>query len=133
MGHAQGVLLHDEIIDVLDGYALDVISPSQLEAASKLYGTVADIAPNLREEAQGIVEGMREAGVARIERLDRDIRATDLLVMGAMTDLVAIGCSSLSAWGAATHDAAGGDPMVVRNLDWDDEPSLLRNQLIVVY
>jgi len=133
MGHAQGVLLHDEIIEVLDGYALDVISPSQLEAASTLYGTVADIAPNLREEAQGVVEGMREAGSARVERLDREIRATDLLVMGAMTDLVAIGCSSLSAWGAATHDAMGGDPMVVRNLDWDDEPALLRNQLIVVY
>lgn len=133
MGHAQGVLLHDEIIDVLDGYALDVISPSQLEAASKLYGTVADIAPNLREEAQGVVEGMREAGAVRIERLDRDLRATDLLVMGAMTDLVAIGCSSLSAWGASTQDALAGDPMVVRNLDWDDAPALLRNQLIVVY
>lgn len=133
MGHAQGVLLHREIVDVLDGYALDVITPSQLEAASTLYGTVADIAPELREEAQGIVDGMREVGAARIERLDRDIQATDLLVMGAMTDLVAIGCSSLSAWGAATQDAAGGDPMVVRNLDWDDEPALLRNQMIVVY
>ncbi len=133
MGHAQGLLLHDEIVDVLDGYALDVITPSQLEAASTLYATVADIAPNLREEAQGVVEGMREAGSAWIERLDREIRATDLLVMGAMTDLVAIGCSSLSAWGAATSDATGGDPMVVRNLDWDDEPALLRNQLVVVY
>ncbi len=133
MGHAQGVLLHKEIIDVLDGYALDVITPSQLEAASTLYGTIAEIAPSLREEAQGVVEGMREAGSARVERLDRDIAATDLLVMGAMTDLVAIGCSSLSAWGASTEDAAGGDPMVVRNLDWDDEPALLRNQLIVVY
>lgn len=133
MGHAQGMLLHDEIIDVLDGYALDVISPSQLEAASTLYGTVADIAPNLREEAQGVVDGMREAGVVRVERLDRDLRATDLLVMGAMTDLVAIGCSSLSAWGTSTRDSIAGDPMVVRNLDWDDAPALLRNQLVVVY
>ncbi len=133
MGHAQGLLLHDEIIDVLDGYALDVITPSQLEAASTLYDTVADIAPNLREEAQGVVEGMREAGAARIERLDRDVRATDLLVMGAMTDLVAIGCSSRSAGGRASQVSAGGDPMVVRNLDWDDASALLRNQLIVVY
>lgn len=133
MGHAQGVLLHDEIVDVLDGYALDVITPSQLEAASTLYGTVADISPDLREEAEGVVEGMRDAGTARIDRLGRDIRATDLLVMGAMTDLVAIGCSSISAWGAATQDTAGGEPMVVRNLDWDDEPALLRNQMVVVY
>ncbi len=133
MGHAQGMLLHEEIVDVLDGYALDIITPTQLEAASALYGSIATIAPSVREEAQGVVDGMIEAGGARVERLDRDIRATDLLVMGAMTDLVAIGCSSLSAWGASTQDALGGEPIVVRNLDWDDAPALLRNQLIVVY
>jgi len=65
--------------------------------------------------------GERYAAQVResLDRLDRDLRATDLLVIGAMTDLVAIGCSSLSAWGASTQDALGGDPIVVRNLDWD--------------
>lgn len=133
MGHAQGVLLRDSILDVLEGYALDVITPSQLDAAATLYGTIATIPPTIREEADGIVEGMKAAGGARVERLDRDLTGVDLLVMGAMTDLVAIGCSSLSAWGASTQASLQGDPMVVRNLDWSDEPALLRNQLVVVY
>ncbi|MCR9159575.1 MAG: C45 family autoproteolytic acyltransferase/hydrolase [Nannocystaceae bacterium] len=133
MGHAQGALLRGSIIDVLEGYALDVITPSQLDAAATLYGTIATIPPSIREEAEGIVEGMKAAGGARIERLDRDLTGVDLLVMGAMTDLVAIGCSSLSAWGASTEASLHGDPMVVRNLDWSDEPALLRNQVVVVY
>lgn len=133
MGHAQGVLLRESIIDVLEGYALDVITPSQLDAASTLYGTIATIPPSIREEADGIVEGMKASGGARIESLGRDLTGVDLLVMGAMTDLVAIGCSSLSAWGASTEASLQGDPMVVRNLDWSDEPALVRNQLVVVY
>ncbi len=133
MGHAQGVLLRDSIIDVLEGYALDVITPGQLDAASTLYGTIATIPPSIREEADGIVQGMKASGGARIERLGRELTGVDLLVMGAMTDLVAIGCSSLSAWGASTEASLQGDPVVVRNLDWSDEPALLRNQLVVVY
>ena len=133
MGYAQGVLLRGAILDVLEGYALDVITPSQLEAASGVYGTVATIAPSLREEAAGIVEGMKASGGAYVPRLERDLEPVDLLVMGAMTDLVAIGCSSLSAWGDATAASLDGDPLVVRNLDWTDEPALLRNQLLVVY
>lgn len=133
MGYAQGALLRDAIIDVLDGYALDVITPSQLEATAALFGTVADIPASVRQEAEGIVAGMKASGGAHIPRLQRDLRATDLLVMGAMTDLVAIGCSSLSAWGPSTQDAVHGQPMVVRNLDWSDAAPLLRNQLVVVY
>jgi len=133
MGHAQGVLLRAEILDVLEGYALDVITPEQLEAASAVYGVVATIAPALREEAEGIVQGMQQAGGAYVPRLDRELRAVDLLVMGAMTDLVAIGCSSVSAWGTSTAASIDGAPMVVRNLDWADEPALLRNQVLMVY
>lgn len=129
MGHAQGALLRASIIDVLDNYALDVITPAQLAATSTLFDTVAAIPPQIREEAEGIVDGMRAAGGAFIPALDRELRASDLLVMGAMTDLVAIGCSSVSAWGTSTQ----GAPMVVRNLDWADTPALLRNQLLVVY
>ncbi len=133
MGHAQGVLLRAQIIDVLDGYALEVITPAQLEAASGLFATVVQISPRLRDEAEGIVAGMKASGSAFVPKLDRDLRPADLLVMGAMTDLVAIGCSSVSAWGEATQASLGGEPVVVRNLDWDDNPALLRNQVVVVY
>jgi len=135
MGHAHGALLREEILEVVEGYALDVIPPATLDAAGPLYATVAHIPPRLRQEAEGIVAGMKSAGGVHVERLGRDLQTSDLLVLNAMTDLLAIGCSSVSAWGAATEGAASlaGAPIIVRNLDWSEDPQLLENQVIIVY
>jgi hypothetical protein len=135
MGHAHGALLREEILELVDGYALDVIPPATLDAAGVLYTTVARIPPRLKEEAEGVIAGMRAAGGAEVPRLGRELRAADLLVLNAMTDLLAIGCSSVSAWGAATEGAAGvgGAPLLVRNLDWSEDPQLLANQVIFVF
>ncbi|MEM6294619.1 MAG: C45 family peptidase [Myxococcota bacterium] len=132
MGHAHGSLLREEILDVIDGYALEVLGPATIDRVGMMF-SVVDVSPRLREEAEGIVEGMKAAGGAHSEGLGRSLRPTDLLVLNAMTDLVAIGCSSVSAWGDAVADDPDGDPVVVRNLDWDDTPALLRNQMLVVY
>lgn len=135
MGRAHGALLRDEIIDVIDGYALDVIPPATLDALGVVYTNVASIPSRLREEAEGVVAGMQDAGGANVPRLGRELRAADVLVLNAMTDLLAIGCSSVSAWSAATDgaDGLGGAPIVVRNLDWSEDPELLRNQVIFVF
>lgn len=135
MGRAHGALLRAEILEIVDGYALDVIPPAMLEAAGALYGTAAEVPPRLLEEAEGVIAGMQAAGGAHVPRLGRELRASDLLVLNAMTDLLAIGCSSVSAWGAATERAPGlaGAPMLVRNLDWSEDPELLRNQVIFVF
>lgn len=134
MGYAHGYLLRSEILEIVDDYALDLIGPAALDTAGSLYATVADIPPRLRREAAAIVEGMAAAGGKHSARLDRDLSATDLLVLNAITDLVAIGCSSVSAWGESTADdpKAPGSPLMVRNLDWSDDPDLLRNQLLIV-
>lgn len=135
MGHAHGMLLRDEIIEIVDGYALDVIPPATLDAAGVLYTTVAQIPPRLREEAEGVIAGMKAAGGAEIPALGRELRVADLLVLNAMTDLLAIGCSSVSAWGTSTEGAPGllGAPVMVRNLDWSDDPELLRNQIVFAF
>ena len=135
MGHAHGFLLRDSILEIVDGYALDVIPPTALATAASLYTTIADISPRLREETEGIIAGMKQAGGARVPGLDRDLQASDLLVLNAMTDLLAIGCSSVSAWGPSTADAPqlAGAPALVRNLDWSEDPQLLGNQVIIVY
>jgi hypothetical protein len=134
MGFAHGALLRDEVLQIVDGYALHVIPPAMLDSAGVLYDTTADIPPRLREEAEGLVEGMRAHGGAFVPGLDRDLAVRDLLVLNAMTDLLAIGCSSVSAWGEATADDAtlAGAPIVVRNLDWSDDAPLLRNQLLII-
>ena len=135
MGHAHGYWLRDSILEIVDGYALDVIPPSMLDTAGTLYSTVAHVPPRLKREAEGIVAGMKAAGGAHIERLDRDLRASDLLVLNAMTDLLSIGCSSVSAWGSSTEAAPQlhGAPIMVRNLDWSEDEDLLRNQVIFVF
>lgn len=135
MGRAHGMLLREAILEIVDGYALDVIPPTTLDAAGALYGTVADVPPRLLQEAEGVIAGMKAAGGAHVPRLGRELRATDLLVLNAMTDLLAIGCSSVSAWGGATEGASdlAGAPMLVRNLDWSEDPELLRNQVIFVF
>ena len=135
MGYAHGALLRTNILEVLEDYALQVLPASALNTASLVYGTVADISPELREEALGIVEGMKSAGGATVPSLGRELTATDLLLVNAMTDLLSIGCSSISAWRGATD----GDPelkgklAVVRNLDWSDAAALLDNQIVIAY
>lgn len=129
MGHAHGYLLRDRIVAVVEGYALDAVPPATLAAAGAVLERSAAIAPSLREEAEGVIAGMRDAGGARINRLDRELAVADLLALNAMTDLIAVGCSSVSAWGDAI---AGEGPVVVRNLDWSDDAELLANQLVIV-
>jgi len=133
MGYAHGALLRESIVSVLDGYALEVIPPSTLETAGAIYGAVADIPAPLRDEAEAIVEGMRDHGGADIPSLGRELTANDLLVVNAMTDLLAIGCSSLSAWGEGTDDAIGDGARIVRNLDWSTDSELLENQVLIAY
>lgn len=135
MGRAHGALLRAEILEIVDGYALDVIPPATLDAAGALFGAAARVSPRLLEEAEGVIAGMQAAGGAKVPRLGRELRAADLLVLNAMTDLLTIGCSSVSAWGSATEGAPelAGAPMLVRNLDWSEDPELLRNQVIFVF
>lgn len=135
MGYAHGALLRTNIIAVLEDYALQVIPVSTLNTASLVYGTVADISPELREEAQGIVDGMKGAGGAVVPKLGRELTAPDLLLVNAMTDLLSIGCSSISAWRGATSEdpELRGNLAVVRNLDWSDTPALLDNQIVIAY
>ena len=135
MGYAHGALLREQILAVLEDYALEVIPPSTLDTAGAIYGAVAEIPAPLRDEAEAIVEGMRDHGGAEVPSLGRALAANDLLVVNAMTDLLAIGCSSVSAWGEATDDepALGGESMVVRNLDWSEDAALLENQVLIAY
>ncbi len=132
MGHAHGYLLRDAIIALVDGYALAALPPSAFAAAAPHFDRVATIAPALRDEAAGVIDGMRAAGGAFIPGLGRDLTPADLLFVNALTDWVAIGCSSVSAWGAATRadPALAGDLAIVRNLDWADHPTLLEGQVI---
>jgi len=132
MGFAHGALLREAIIDVVEHYALDVVPPRTLAATAAILANVAAVPPSLREEVEGIVAGMAHAGGARIAALDRDLAVDDRLVLNAMTDLLSVGCSSVSAWGDAAQGELAGHPAVVRNLDWSADADLLEHQIVLV-
>lgn len=132
MGYAHGALLRDAIVDVIENYALQVVPPATLAATGATLARAGAIAPSLRTEAAAIVDGMRDHGGAEIPALGRALTADDLLALNTMTDLVAIGCSSLSSWGAGVTAGRSGAPMVVRNLDWTADPDLLEHQIVLV-
>ncbi|MEZ4384829.1 MAG: C45 family peptidase [Nannocystaceae bacterium] len=135
MGYAHGYLLREAILGVVDGYALEAIPPVTFAAAAPVFAAAADVSPALREEAAGVIAGMEAAGGARSAGLGRGLTSADLLLLNAMTDLVAIGCSSVSAWGAATaaEPRLDGELAIVRNLDWSPSPALLESQVIIAY
>ncbi len=135
MGYAHGNLLRAEILQVIDDYALAAVPPATFVAAAPIFMATADISPALRQEAEGVISGMVAAGGADSTGLQRPLTAADILLLNAITDLVAIGCSSVSAWGGATaaDPRLAGELAVVRNLDWTASPALLANQLIIVY
>ena len=135
MGFAHGYLLREAIIDVVDGYALHAIPRTTFAAAATHLATVGVIDPSLRKEAEAVIEGMKAAGGAESRGLGRPLNANDLLLFNTLTDLVAIGCSSVSAWGSATaaEPELRGELALVRNLDWAADPALLRSQVIIAY
>jgi hypothetical protein len=135
MGYAHGYLLRERIVEIVDGYALDAVPVRAFEVGRAAFAAAAKISTRRRDEAQGIVDGMNAAGGARIPRLDRALTAEDLLFVNAITDVLTIGCSSLSAWGPSTSDdpTLHGDLATIRNLDWHTDPDLLRNQLVFAF
>jgi hypothetical protein len=98
--------------------------------------------PRYVTEAEGIIQGMSDAGVSLYNsRLMRDIDTTDLLVANAIVDLSALAdagpfaCSSMSSWGSSTIDdpLLHGHLVITRLLDWTKNPTLTDNPLLTVH
>ncbi len=126
MGYAHGYLLAERVKALAEGYILPMfgLSAAEYEDVQWLMLTILEIPAPIQEEAQGVIDGVEAAGVPLyVEALDRDLTPDDLLLANAAADLfgVEFGCSSVSAWGAAT----AGDPelegelAMARDLDWD--------------
>ncbi len=135
MGFAHGALLHEAILAVVDGYALGAIPKATFGLASASLAKTGVIDERLREEAEGVIAGMERSGGTFSRGLGRSLTVDDLLLVNTITDLVAIGCSSVSAWGSATaaDPELKGELAVVRNLDWAADPALLESQVIIAY
>ena len=135
MGYAHGYLLGKPIIDVVENYAVDHMGRRQYEIILPIFSLSARVSPQLKAEAQGMLSGIKASVGAHVRALRRTLTVDDILMINAYTDLLSIGCSSVSAWGQATRDDPGlrGQVALVRNLDWPPKQALLRNQIIIAY
>jgi hypothetical protein len=89
-------------------------------------------------EAKGVIAGMDSAGYD-VDSIDH----YDLIASNCLLDLMSamkmegecpMGCSSLMSWGQATTGTdLHGHAAITRHLDWNNDPVLLQNQVLVVH
>ncbi|MBL8029048.1 MAG: hypothetical protein JNL74_21680 [Fibrobacteres bacterium] len=94
-----------------------------------------------RDEAAGILKGMKAAGVPiRNQILGRDLDSMDILMITCVEEFLLafdhkFGCSSISAWGSATSGDSllKGETVITRAWDWNRHPAIMDNLLYVVH
>jgi hypothetical protein len=138
-GEALGRLAGAELLALFRDYGLGLLPPERLGLLRAAAPFVLAWPRWAWDEAEGVVAGLEAAGVPRhVPELGRELDAWDLLLLTAIPDAAALACSSLSAWGAATHDdpALRGAPVLARNLDFTlpagSLPALRAAQAVVV-
>lgn len=132
-GFAQGFLLAQDVIDLIDGYlAAEAISggPRRYEAMAQRLDHLMTVPSQFLLEIEGMLAGIEKRldGETTIPRLGRKLTRMDLVAINCVPDSVGFGCSSFAAWGNRTKN---GHTIVGRNLDWHAIDSL-RNSHVVI-
>ncbi len=135
-GFVQGYCLAEDVMAMVDDYALANLPVMLFNLMKAALRAKMQLPEGVLEEARGLVAGATARLGPGVEsrRLGRAVDVGDVLLVNAYVDYMASGCSSLSAWGAATRDGAlKGAAVLGRNLDWSAHPVLLERQLVVVH
>ncbi len=76
-----------------------------------------ELPEGLRAELDGMLEGMKAAGIdLTVAALRRELKLVDLVVLNSIDHWGLIGCSGFTAWGRCTKD---GEILCARNFDFD--------------
>lgn len=134
-GFAEGVLLADEIVDLVEDYAIGYVCQGERllwEMGARLAATTYfEFDEEDRLWADAVVVGIQaKRGSLRLESIGRDLDGMDLLTCAAIPDLEGLLCSSLAVWGPAS---ANGDVLVGRNLDYPASRSLREHVIVRVH
>lgn len=137
-GYAYGFLLAKEILEVYEGYFVNVAMKEMKPYYSTLllsFKTSAKLDDKYLQEVQGIIDGINATDYKDdfYDIWNRDIDKYDLLFANSIVELASnFGCSALMSWGDATPSLQG-EMIVTRHLDWFDMPELYNNSLIVAH
>ncbi|MBN2777046.1 MAG: T9SS type A sorting domain-containing protein [Bacteroidales bacterium] len=138
-GYAVGYLLADGIDDLFENYLLPAFG-TYYSTARNLMGTDAHIKIDsiYIYEAMAMADGINASGLMEME-----VDHVDVLLANSFLDFQNFlgkglgldnGCSSLISWGSATDETdLNGKSVMSRHLDWDDQPVIVRNQVMIIH
>lgn len=144
MGYAHGYLLAPDLIDMYEGYFLELAGGvSNVELLRTYFPLYFDIPPEFSQYAAGIIQGAEDSLSLWSPVYNRNIDTLDIYITSAVPDLSSVVdfpmllCSSASAWGDATlsDPVLQGSPAISRNLDYyvDSNESILNKSMLFVY
>ncbi len=131
-GYAYGYLMGNKICAMYDGYIRESFGEGLKAAKQKISSGILNIDDKYITEAKAIVLGMADAGtdVSDFDYLDILLANSFLDVSGLMKN----GCSTLMSWGNATdNDELHRASVATRFMDWNIEPELEHNNLILIH
>jgi hypothetical protein len=138
-GYAVGYLLADGVDDLFENYLMPAFGDIY-DLARILMSTNAHIAIDsiYIYEAMGMADGINASG-----QMSMEVDHIDVLLANSFLDLqnfstkdlgLENGCSSLISWGDATAGTElDGKAVMSRHLDWDDQPVIIRNQVMIIH
>ena len=144
-GWHYGMFLGDRIAEVMENYVINHTfgGANGYNYASQIFDQKFIYDYKYEEIAQGMIAGMEDADIDIFSpSLQRDLTFKDVLIANSIPDFTAFsklnikgpGCSDLMSWGDATLDSdLDGELVISRNLDWENNPYLIDNALIIVW
>ncbi len=144
MGYAYGYLLGPDLVEVYEGYFLELAGTlSNVEILRTYFPTYFTVPQEFSDYADAVIAGASDSISLYSPVYGRNIDALDLLIVSSVPDLSAavdfkhLFCSSTSAWGSATETDPDlqGSPAISRNLDYyvDSNETILDQCIIVVH
>jgi hypothetical protein len=146
-GFNYGWLLGDRIKGLFENYMFTSSfgSVAGYHQARQIFDQHFVVDDKYIEMTQGMILGMEMAGVDLYSTVLNDtLNYKDILIANSVQDFISFsdewhnigpGCSSLTSWGEATMNAPEllGETVINRNLDWDNDPQLINNPLIIIW
>lgn len=144
-GYEYGRLLGESISEIMEDYVINQTFGGAYgyQAAREIFDEHFIYDPKYEQIAQGMLDGMEQYGVSIYSpTLGENLNFKDVLIANSIPDFTAFsefgirgpGCSDLMSWGEATQNSdLGGELVISRNLDWDNDPLLIDNALMIIW